>query len=490
MLLSGKKMTKIFFRFLLIFILFELHNCTPARETHIKPCTPFEELSNNIDYLLSDANLQNAQLGLYMESFSDQKILYRKNEGKLFIPASNMKLFTTAAALAILGDEYRFKTSAETNGDIYGDTLFGDLIIRGGGDPTFSGRFYDGCTLCALESWADSLQLRGVKVFKGPALGEGWDWDDLPFWYAAESSALSLNDNCIDITVSAADSIGLPVKYSVDPDVEGFEIINHSETVDADSLSDLKITRVLGKNKIIISGHFPQGKKTLKRSVTIHNPSQFFLKALYKALEENDISVVGESSLIQSDSLKLLFDFYSPPLPQIIKTVNKRSQNFYAEQLLKAIGAYVYNEGSFEAGTKAVMNWTNSIGIDNDDFIMVDGSGLSRKNYITPKVIARLLRYMASQKYFLHFYNSLPIAAVDGTLKYRMIDTPAAKHVHAKTGTMSHVKNLSGYLRAEDGKLYLFVILANNFSVPTSYISNLQDRICSLLASYSISQEK
>ena len=491
-------MIKLLCRFILVVILLDILSCTPARDTHIKPSNPFEELNNEIDYLLSDPNLQNAQIGLYIESLSDQKILYKMNEYKLFIPASNMKLFTTAAAFAILGDDFRFKTSVKTNGKISNDTLYGDLIIYGGGDPTFSGRFYDNCTLCAFSAWADSLQMRGIKVikgdviaddsfFNGAALGEGWDWDDLPFWYAAESSALSLNDNCVDITIFAADSLGLPVKVKTDPKVAGIEIVNNSVTVASDSISTLKITRDLGQNKIIISGQFPLSNHTIRRSVTVHNPTSFFINAVKTVLENNDISILRIKQETLPDSAKSLFNIYSPSLSQIVKVVNKRSQNFYAEQLLKTMGAYLYNEGSFESGVKAVSKWGNTVGIDNNSFIMVDGSGLSRKNFITPKAVARLLEYMSIQHYFLQFYNTLPVSAVDGTLKNRMAGTPAANNVHAKTGTMSHVKNLSGYLRGKDGKLYLFVILANNFSVPSSYISNLQDHICVLLYNYSTS---
>ncbi len=319
--------------------------------------------------------------------------------------------------------------------------------------------------------------------------GIGWDWDDLPFWYAAESSALSLNDNCVDITIFAADSLGLPVTVKVDPQIEGVEIINNTVNVAADSISTLKITRDLGQNRIIVSGRFPLNHHPVKRSVTVHNPTSFFINAVKTVFEENDISILQMTQETIPDSAKLLFNFYSPPLSKIVNVVNKRSQNFYAEQLLKTLGAYVYNDGSFESGVKAVTKWGNTIGIDNDDFRMIDGSGLSRKNFVTPKAVACLLEYMSAQQYFLQFYNSLPVSAVDGTLKKRMIDTPAANHIHAKTGTMSYVKNLSGYMRGEDGKLYLFVILANNFSVPSSYISNLQDRICVLLYNYSKSAD-
>ncbi len=483
-------------KLLLVIFLLNLLSCTSARVSRVKHLTPQEELKAGIDYLVNDANLQNAHLGLFIESLSEQKILYALNEYKLFIPASNMKLFTTAAAFDLLGEDFRFKTTFKMTGWISGDTLKGNLIVRGGGDPTFSGRFYNGCTLCVFNAWCDSLRERGIRViegdiladnsyFDGPALGEGWDWDDLPYWYAAESSALSLNDNCVDLIVSAADTTGVPVIVKTDPCVKGVEIVNNAVTGAKDSVANIRINRDLGDNTIIVSGQLPLFGRPIRRSVTVHDPEQFFINALTEVFKDNHIQILGKEQDVLKDSVSLLFDFYSPPLRQIVNVVNKRSQNFYAEQLLRVMGAFIVQDGSFEGGARVVQNWVKTIGIDDDDFIMVDGSGLSRKNFITPKTISRLLEFMSARQYFLQFYNSLPVSGVDGTLKYRMIDTPAANHVHAKTGSMSHVKNLSGYLRGKDGKLYLFVILTNNFSVPSSYISNFQDRICVLLYRYS-----
>jgi PBP4 family serine-type D-alanyl-D-alanine carboxypeptidase len=154
------------------------------------------------------------------------------------------------------------------------------------------------------------------------------------------------------------------------------------------------------------------------------------------------------------------------------------------------MGAVLNERGSYESGVAVVRNWAEEIGIDENEFIMVDGSGLSRKNYITPMAVAKLLRYMTLQKNFLHFYNSLSAAAVDGTLKYRMVSSTAAQAVHAKTGSMSHIRNLSGYLRGRDGELYLFVMMMNNFSVPSAQISALQDDICTLLYDYSVSNTR
>ncbi len=488
-------MNRLSTRFILLITILSFA-CTPAHYTRVNTSTsPLMDIIDEIDYMLQDPNLQNAQIGLFIESISDHEIIYKKNEYKLFIPASNLKLFTAAAALSLLGENFQFKTEIFINGKIYGDTLFGNIIIKGGGDPTFSGRFHNGDMVGCFSDWADSLREKGISVitggiigddsfFTGPALAEGWDWDDLPSWYAAKTGALSLNDNCIDITLSPADSSGIPAKINVDPMTERILIINNSITVPEDTLSTLNITRIIGKDEIIISGKFSLSESTIRRSITVSDPTAYFLNGAKTGLENNGIKIMQQDISGDKDASSL-FVYHSPKLPEIIKVINKKSHNFYAEQLLKTLGAHFYGEGSFKAGCKAVSRWAASIGIDDDDLIMVDGSGLSRKNYISPKAVARLLEYISNQKLFLHYYNSLPISATDGTLKYRMIGSTAANHVHAKTGYMSHVRNLSGYLRAENGKLYLFVILVNNYSVPTPYINNFQDRICSLLYNYS-----
>ena len=493
-------MDRLPYKFLLLIIL-SFFSCNPAHYSRIDALSsPLNSLRIDINYLINDPKLQNANIGIYIQSLSDQKILYVRNEYKLFIPASNLKLFTTATALSQLGPNFRFNTEILKNGTVSDDTLFGNLIVRGGGDPTFSGRFHNGATLGCFSDWTDSLRQKGIRVisgkiigddsfFSGPSLAEGWDWDDLPFWYAAESGALSLNDNCVDITLTPADSIGLPVRVNVDPLVDGIQIINNSITVAQDSLSTLSITRTMGKNEIVINGEYPLSKRTIRRSITVSNPTAYFLSGAKQGLANSGIEILQQDLIIKDDPTSL-FRYHSVKLPQIIKVVNKKSHNFYAEQLLKSIGADFYGNGSFKSGCREVMRWAASIGIDNDELIMVDGSGLSRKNYITPRATARLLEYMSAQKQFLHYYNSLPISTIDGTLKNRMVGSIAAKHVHAKTGYLSHVRNLSGYLRGKDGKLYLFVILVNNYSVPTPYINNLQDRICSLLYNYSSASTK
>ncbi|MGD9897932.1 MAG: D-alanyl-D-alanine carboxypeptidase/D-alanyl-D-alanine-endopeptidase [Calditrichaceae bacterium] len=483
--------------FLFLSIMFLLSGChrSPVHKDYHQRS---ESLQWQIDYLLSAPAISDAQIGVYIESLENGKVVYHRNEHKLFIPASNIKLYTTAAALANLSTEYRFRTEFYTNGLIRDGHLEGDLKIKGYGDPTISGKFYDKDIFTVFRLWADSLKNIGIHYIDGDIvgddsyfsddfLGKGWNWDDESFRYAAQTGALSLNDNCVDISVSPGDSVLHPVKISVVPDPEYVKIINRAETISLDSLSSLKIVRKRAENIIVISGGLPMGGKEVKQSVTVEQTASYFLHAFSKILNEKKILYSGNIKTQVpgvTDGHSLLFKYESPPLPEIINEINKNSNNFYAEQLLRVMGAEFRKKGSAGMGIDFVNEWATSVGIDPDDILIYDGSGLSRLNLITPYATATLLRHMYHDKDFDLFYNSLPVAGVDGTLKNRMKGTGAEGNARAKTGFVSHTRNLAGYINDSAGNPYLFVIMVNNYHVPTAYVNLLQDRICVLLCTY------
>ena len=463
--------------------------------------TPLQQLQSDIDHLVKDSNLSNAHLGVWVAPLDNPKAIYAYNAHKIFVPASNMKLYTTAAALQNLGPDFRYRTAFYINGSLTDSTLHGDLIIKGAGDPTISGRFHDKDIFFDLKAWADSLRAKGIvkidgnvigdnSFFANDILGTGWEWDDESYYYAAQTSALAFNENCIDITAEGDSVAGNPARITINPRTDYVKIINRSTVTENDSVNTLEFSRERAKNTILIQGRFPKGAKAVEESITVENPALYLLTVFKQMLKEKGIEVTGKINVIFTKqpalykNSNLAFMYESPKLADIIWEINKKSNNFYAEQLLKTMGALYRGKGSFKSGTDFIESYWESNGVADNELIMMDGSGLSRRNFISPASMAVLLRKMAVSNNFDVFFNSLPVSGVDGTLRHRMQGMRAAGRVHAKTGYVSNVRNLSGYVTDRKDRRYIFSILVNNYSVPTSYVNDLQDKICNLISEY------
>ncbi|QOJ29252.1 MAG: D-alanyl-D-alanine carboxypeptidase/D-alanyl-D-alanine-endopeptidase [Ignavibacteriales bacterium] len=456
--------------------------------------TTLEELRNEFDQLFEDPDFYNAQWGVCIQSLETGEFLYRRNENKLLMPASNLKLLTTASGLQFLGSDFRFKTEIGYSGKIEGTTLKGDLIIRGYGDPTISGRYTKDDVLKYFNDWADSLINAGIEEITGNVIGDdnafddiglgsGWSWDYESYWYSAPSGALSLNDNCVDIVASPAKN-GDKAEIKLIPDNKYTVIVNRVITVPFDSSAGIEIYRERGTNVITVSGKIREGSKPVKLYATVNNPTQFFVVVLKEVLKAKGINVRGfaididdQQSETESD-FNLLFMHESLPLSEIIKVINKNSQNFFAEQLLKAIAYYKTGLGTSTRGIRQIKQITPRMGINSDNFTMVDGSGLSRLNLISAQQMVAVLRYMYQSEYFNDYYNSLPIAGRDGTLADRMRKSAAFEKIRAKTGFIGGVRSLSGYAVTADGETIAFSMIVNNFTVPLVLAENLQDMIC------------
>jgi len=491
-------------RILLIsFIIVNLFSCT--REVIVVKAQEkqgLEKLHAEIDYYANDPNLKNAFLGIYIASLENPKVIYKLNEHRIFVPASNQKLYTTAAALHKLGPDFRYQTKFFAKGTLSKGILQGDLIIKGAGDPTLSGRFHESKDILAeIKAWADSLKEKGITKIEGGLIGDnsffaddilgtGWSWDNESYYYAAQTSALSFNDNCIDFTAEAGSSAGSPADISMNPEIEYAEIINNSRTTANDSIYTLAFWRERAKNIIHLDGEIPLKAKPEKESITVEKPAEYLLAVFRSVLKEKGIETAGKNIVISRKDTALyqdadsLYTYYSVPLSDIVNVINKRSHNLYAEQLMKTLGGLYKGKGSFRNGASVMKNFLTSSGVSDDEIIIVDGSGLSRRNFISPYSMAVLLRKMAHSSNFDTFYDSLPIAGVDGTLKRRMKGMRAEGNVRAKTGYVSNVRNLSGYVKDKKDRQYIFSILVNNYTVPTSYVNDLQDNICNLIAEF------
>lgn len=492
------------YKILLLTIIFlainlDLNARVAAKDTIPKySYTTVAEFWSQMDDIFNDPNFSNAHWGVLIQSLETGEYFYKRNENKLFMPASNLKLFTSSAGLVLLGDDYKFTTNIYKRGRMDGSTLIGDIIVQGRGDPAISGRFYQNDVLKVFNDWADSLLELGIDEITGniigddnefddQGLGEGWEWDYESHWYAAQSSAISFNDNCIDIVVTA-DALTEQSRIDINPYTKYAVIVNKVSVVKNDSVTSIDVYRERGTNVVTVFGTIRKSD-SLKTYVTVNNPTQYTMVVLKEVLESKGI-VVGGFPLdvddiplpIDYNEISKLFTHYSPNLKDIIKILNKNSQNFYAEQILKTIGLEKENFGSAENGINVCNSVFQEMGINPENMIMVDGSGLSRLNLVTPKQIVSLLNYMYQHKYYLPFYNSLPIAGVDGSLANRMKGTKAENNIRAKTGFIGSVRSLSGYANTGDGEPVVFSIIANNFTVPLKLTENIQDLVCNRLA--------
>lgn len=459
------------------------------------------ELREQLDDSFNDPSFNNAFCGVFVRSLKTGEVIYKRNADKLFIPASNMKLFTSAAALILLGPNYVYETNLFANGIIKNGSLEGDLIIQGSGDPTISNRFFPGSITNIFENWADSLITKGITKINGNVygddtnfdnigLGKGWAWENESYWFSAPSGALSFNDNSIEIRISPTD-INFPANIKVIPETKYVTLISKVVTVGNSEEQSIKVSRLRGTNLISISGKIKKNSSTIVENVSISDPTMFFLTILKEVFEKKGITIAGKigsinssEKIIFSQNLTPLIVHQSVPIKLIIKELNKNSNNFYAEQLLKTIGLEVYGYGSTENGVKACRELFNEMGINPENMMMVDGSGLSQLNLVTPRQIVNLLSYMHKSELFNYFYDSLPIAGVDGTLSNRMIKTAAQNNVRAKAGFNVNTSTLSGYVKTVSGEMLSFSILINNFLAPSSLANYILDNVCNKLANF------
>src|ERR1035437_4215240 len=459
------------------------------------------EFWSQMDDIFNDPSFSNAQWGVLIQSLETGEYFYKRNEDKLFLPASSLKLFTTAAGLIQLGPEYRFTTNIFKRGIIDGSILKGDLIIQGRGDPTISGRFYGGGRFRVFYLFGDSLPPLGMEEIVGDiigddsefddrGLGEGWAWDDESYWYSAQASAISFNDNCVDISVFVRQD-KKNSKVIVYPDTKYVVVTNDVTVVPRDSTTNIDVYRERGTNLITVSGTIKENSDTVRTFCTVNNPTRFAMVTLKNVLERKGIKITGSSMVVDDlprpidyKQAELLFTNSSLPLKEIIKVVNKNSQNFYAEQILKTIGLETLHYGTRENGIEAEFDVFKDMGINTDGMMLADGSGLSRLNLVSPRHFISLLNYMFKSKFFIPYFNSLPIAGVDGTLGSRLKNTRAEGKIRAKTGYLTAVRSLYGYAFTGDNEPVAFSIIANNFNVPVKLAENLQDLVCLRLSNF------
>jgi len=456
-------------------------------------------LKKGIERVLERPGFASATWGIEVRSLRTGKVLYAHDAGKNLRPASALKLVTTAAALDALGPEARIQTTLESVARLdTGGRLLGDLYLVGRGDPNLSGRFHRGRATAPFEEMADALAAAGIRrvegrlvghegLFQGERRGEDWSWGDLVWWYGAEVSALSFNDNCADLDVAPGDRAGDPLVVERQPWSRYYSVVSTATTGPAGSAGDLTLRRPAGSNVIHLSETVPLGAPPRRLSVALEDPALYAATVFAEVLETRGIRVVGgvaTSSAPLPAGTRVLASRLGEPLSEMLEVVNKESQNLHAEMLLRLLGARVEGEGSVEGGREAVQRFLLRLGLAPENWGLHDGSGLSRTDILSPHDLVSLLVAMDRHPHASSFLASLPVSGLDGTLARRMRGSPAAGRIVAKTGTLRYANALAGYATTiEGGDRLAFAVVVNNHTVPSAEAVGAIDEICRLLVS-------
>jgi D-alanyl-D-alanine carboxypeptidase/D-alanyl-D-alanine-endopeptidase (penicillin-binding protein 4) len=515
-------------------------------------------LGREIGALLADPAVARDHWGIAVTGM-DGAPIYSLNEGQLFQPASNAKLYTTATAMALLGPGTTFETRVAAKGVLSGtERLTGDLVLVGSGDANFSGReipyvapalrpkpapgvpaLPEPNPLRYLEEMADQVAKTGLKVVNGDVVGEDtlfpwepyaedWSIDDTVWGYGAPVSALSINDNQIAVTVSPGDAEGKPATVVVDPAVPYYTVdASGLVTGAAKSGSHVQMERALGSKVLRVYGSIAVDAQPDEEEVAISDPAEYAAVALKGMLEARGIVVTGKAraehrisndarGFMQASREPLvlaaiekskaygptrfigclnrncfepraayanpLAKHVSPALVEDVTVTNKVSQNLHAEMLLHDLSAAALMDGSTAGGARVVRAFLERAGIDKDDFVFFDGSGLSGHDLVTPRATARLLQYASTQPWFADWKKSLPVGGEDGSLVERFAKAPLKGKVFAKTGTLGEARALSGYVECASGKTVIFSIMVGNHVPQTNGDREAMDKIVAAIA--------
>ncbi|HCR49241.1 MAG TPA: D-alanyl-D-alanine carboxypeptidase/D-alanyl-D-alanine-endopeptidase [Rhodothermales bacterium] len=450
--------------------------------------------------------------GIKVMDLTNGEVLYERNPERPLTPASNMKLYTTAAALDLLGPDFRYETDLYYKGKIEGETLRGDLYIRGSGDPSLGGLFDDeqNDLLRVFHEWSEALKRMGIRNVEGNVIGdddifddfaraEEWESRDFNNCYAAEVSGLSFTENCVEFTVEG-NRPGQKATVTLRPgNTEYVQMVNKTATTSGRGVSG-GVGRPYHTNNMTFTVKVGSGR-SYTNTMPITNPTLFTAQVFKETLQNTGIQIWGRAVDVDSLAEKPSYRGYemrrvgtavSPPMAEIAAVINKRSHNMYAEHVLKTLGTTtswdgVPRPGSTVRGGRAIRDFLRKIGARTDDIILSDGSGLSRGNKITAAATVRLLEYMYQHPNIQTrqaFYNSLSVAGVDGTLRKRMKEYPTMGNVRAKTGYINGVRSLSGYVTTVMGTPIAFALIANQYNTSTGYVTRVQDSIVKLIARY------
>ena len=456
-------------------------------------------MARKIDALLDSKRYRRASWGVDVRYVDGGGVLYSRNPLKYFIPASNVKVFTTAAVLDRLGPNFRFETRLGYEGQLEENgILAGDLVLIGGGDPGLANNLGSRPIFQHLDNMAREVERAGIRLIQGDVVGDdsfftyaphgrGWNKKDLEYHYAPRVSALSFHDNLLNLVARPGRRTGQPIRLASYPSNSLFQLVNMGTTVADGPQATGYFYRSLGNHKAVIGGQIPVNSPGWTRRITMEDPALYTATLLRDRLRKRGIRVEGSvrsRHTAPSDGVdtQLIYVHESPPLVDVIFRVNRESHNLYAEILLRTLGAVVKGRGSDSGGLEVVYELLREAGVPLRLTDLQDGSGLSEQNLITPRAQSLLLQHVAGKSFFPYFLGSLPVAGRNGTLSGRMGGTPAANRVFAKTGTLSNAITLGGYVQSRSSELLAFSILVNDHRFGHYTARRGIDQICSLLA--------
>lgn len=460
---------------------------------------PVASLRVAIDSMADAPEFSNAHWGILIVDPERGDTLYSRNAGKLFMPASNMKILTSATALSQLGPDYRYKTTFAARGAVSGGTLTGDLVVTGRGDPSVSDHMLRDAMI-PLRAIADSIARRGIKritgrvvaggdAFPGEVLGYGWSYDDFEDSYSAPTDELLFNEGFSELHVRGGDRPGDPVRVETRPakTFPHVRVIAKTVAVTGDSTARRAANTLRARKDsttwdiVLEGGIAPRDSAVIE--VTDHDPVTSYLAAVREALRERGITI-DDAKSDTTARVETLATLSSPPMSEILKALMKPSQNQIAEMLFHTVALEATGVGSSDSARVVVERQIAQWGVAvPSEAVVRDGSGLARYDYISPRTVVRVLDAMRRKPSFKAYYDAMPIAGVDGTIRNRMKGTSAEGNVHAKTGSVALARSLSGYVTTANGRMLIFSFLANNWTVPVRSVERVQDAIAARLAS-------
>ncbi|AHJ26500.1 D-alanyl-D-alanine carboxypeptidase/D-alanyl-D-alanine-endopeptidase [Nodularia spumigena CS-584] len=437
------------------------------------------QLKSAVDAVTNSPEFNRVRWGILVKNLADEQTLYNRDAEKYFNPASNTKLLTTAAALEQLGADFRIRTSVYQDSD-------GVLRVVGRGDPSLK--------VPQLQELAQQLQQQGItqinqliaddSYFQGEIVHPSWEWEDLAAYYGAPVNSLIVNENASLFTVSPQ-TIGKPLQLKWNEPFEAYQwrVENNSVTTEKDESGFVAVSRDLKGPVLRIQGQMAVNSNSTMRAIAVFDPVQNFLRHFRQTLVKSGITVSQMSNGTSGKNERELAAVESPPLSELLKETNINSNNLYAEALLRALAKQPLenNQTTADAGLEVVKSSLTKLGVDPTSYILVDGSGLSRKNLISPQALVQTLQAMVKSPQAELFRASLPVAGVSGTLKNRLGDTSAVGIVQAKTGTMTGVVSLSGYVNSPNYQPLAFSIIVNHSEQPARIVRQSMDEIVVLL---------
>ncbi len=471
----------------------------PARSAPAEPTRSSNgsSLKANLDRIVGDPSYSGAQVGLEVREAKSGKVLYAHNANARLNPASNTKLLTSTAAMKTLGKGHRFATQVLSNGLPSDGTVHGNLYLKGGGDPTTLAKDYDQLAKMVARRGVHKVTgnlIADDSYFDSRRLGQWWTWDDEPYYYQAQISGLTAAPNTdydagtVMVKISPGKHPGDKAKVSLQPKTDYVTINDKAKTGTKGSSDTADAVRRHGNNTIDVTGSIPAGADTDTVWSTVWEPTKYAAGLFRQALAKHGIKLAGKLRTGKTPSrARRLAVHRSMTLGKMLTPWLKLSNNMHSEHVTKTMGRKTADHGTWSAGLAAIKKDVRGFGVDTDDIRMVDGSGLSRGDQISAHQITTLLRGVQDRPWFKTWYDALPIAGkskrmVGGTLRYRMAGTAAAGNLHGKTGSLTGVSGLSGYVTDNAGKRLVFSMLSNNYLVGS--VQSLEDAVGVTLADY------